>query len=90
MFVFPVKIKRTIIMNKIYVVNEEFGKILKDRRELMSMTQQTLSSQGGLSRAYISELETGRKDPSLSSLLKLSYALNIKASHLMHYLEARI
>ena len=77
-------------MNKLYVVDEEFGKVLKDRRESMSITQQTLSSRGGLSRAYISELEKGRKDPSLSSLFKLASALKVKPSLLMYQLEARI
>ncbi|MEI7917326.1 MAG: helix-turn-helix transcriptional regulator [Methylophilaceae bacterium] len=77
-------------MNKIYVVNEEFGTVLKNRRELMSMTQQDLALDGELSRAYISELEKGHKNVSLSSLFKLSYALKVKPSHLMYQLEARI
>ena len=54
------------------------------------MTQQDLALDGELSRAYISELEKGHKNVSLSSLFKLSYALNIKPSLLMYQLETRI
>ena len=56
----------------------------------MYMTQQDLASGGDLSRAYISELEKERKNVSLSSLFKLSYALNIKPSFLMYQLETKI
>ena len=47
------------------------------------MTQELLSNESGLSRAYISELEMGHKDPSLFTLFKLSSALNIKISSLI-------
>ena len=77
-------------MNKLLIVDREFGTVLKNRRELMYMTQQDLASGGDLSRAYISELEKGRKNVSLSSLFKLSYALNIKPSFLMYQLETKI
>ena len=77
-------------MNKLFIVDREFGTVLKNRRELMSMTQQDLALDGELSRAYISELEKGRKNVSLSILFKLSYALNIKPSLLMYQLETRI
>jgi transcriptional regulator with XRE-family HTH domain len=70
-------------MNKLTKLDLEFGKILRKKRLYKNLTQEVLSVESGLSRAYISELEMGHKDPSLFTLFKLSSALNIKISSLI-------
>ena len=70
-------------MNKLTKIDLEFGKILRKKRLHKKLTQEALSVDSGLSRAYISELEMGHKDPSLFTLFKLSSALNIKISSLI-------
>lgn len=54
------------------------------------MTQELLSNESGLSRAYISELEMGHKDPSLYTIFRLSSALKIKPSTMIDEIERQI
>ena len=44
----------------------------------MNITQQELSERTGLKRAYISRIERGETDMQLSSLIRISQALNLK------------
>ena len=70
-------------VNKLTKIDLEFGKILRKKRLQRRLTQEVLSIESGLSRAYISELEMGHKDPSLYTIFKLSSALNLKVSSLV-------
>ena len=74
-------------MNKLTKIDLEFGKILRKKRLHRKLTQEALSYESGLSRAYISELEMSHKDPSLYTLFKLSFALKIKISSLIDEIE---
>ena len=55
-----------------------FGQALKKIRVRKKLTQESLSLQADLARVYISELEYGKKTPSIETLFKISKALNIK------------
>jgi len=77
-------------MNKLTKLDLEFGKILRKKRLYKNLTQEVLSVESGLSRAYISELEMGHKDPSLFTLFKLSSALNIKLSSMIDEIDMKI
>jgi len=46
-----------------------------------------LSLEAQLARVYISELEYGKKTPSIETVFKISKALNIKCSKLMDFTE---
>lgn len=74
-------------MNKLTKIDSTFGEVLRKKRLVRKMTQELLSNESGLSRAYISELEMGHKDPSLYTLFKLSSALKIKISSLIDEVE---
>ena len=77
----------SVNVNKLTKIDLEFGKILRKKRLQRKLTQEALSGDSGLSRAYISELEMGHKDPSLYTLFKLSSALKIKISSLIDEVE---
>jgi len=77
----------SVKMNKLTKLDLEFGKILRKKRLHRKLTQEALSGDSGLSRAYISELEMGHKDPSFYTLFKLSFALKIKISSLIDEIE---
>ncbi len=77
-------------MNKLHSIDNSFGVILKKRRLQRSLTQEAMSVACGLSRAYISELEMGRKDPSLYTIFRLASALRIKPSVLIDEIEHRL
>ena len=64
-----------------------FGKTLKSRRCSSNLSQEQLGLKSGLSRPYISELEMGKKDPSLFSIFKLANALELKPSVLIDEVE---
>ena len=61
-------------------VDHAFGKSLRKRRLAKLLSQEALALESDLSRAYISDLETGKKDPSLFTVFKLSRGLKIKPS----------
>jgi len=77
----------SVKVNKLTKIDLEFGKVLRKKRLHRKLTQEALSADSGLSRAYISELEMGHKDPSLYTLFKLSSALKIKISSLIDEVE---
>ena len=64
-----------------------FGKSLKSRRLSSNLSQEQLGLKSGLSRPYISELEMGKKDPSLFTIFKLSDTLKVKPSFFIEEIE---
>ena len=64
-----------------------FGRALKKLGSKKKLTQESLSLEAQLARVYISELEYGKKTPSIETVFKISKALNIKCSKLMDLTE---
>ncbi|QDC98070.1 helix-turn-helix transcriptional regulator [Candidatus Methylopumilus universalis] len=67
-----------------------FGRALKKVRLKKKLTQEDLSLEAQLARVYISELEYGKKTPSIETVFKISKALNIKCSRLMDLTEEEL
>jgi transcriptional regulator with XRE-family HTH domain len=67
-----------------------FGKSLKSRRLSSNLSQEQLGLKSGLSRPYISELEMGKKDPSLFTIFKLADALKVKPSFFINEVEQAV
>jgi len=77
-------------VNKLTKIDSTFGAILRKKRISKKLTQEALSIESSLSRAYISELEMGHKDPSLYTIFKLASALKIKPSTIIDEVERQI
>jgi transcriptional regulator with XRE-family HTH domain len=77
-------------VNKLTKIDNTFGAVLRKKRVSKKLTQEALSIESSLSRAYISELEMGHKDPSLYTIFKLAYALKIKPSTIVDEIERQI
>jgi transcriptional regulator with XRE-family HTH domain len=77
-------------VNKLTKIDITFGAVLRKKRLGKKLTQEALSIESGISRAYISELEMGHKDPSLYTIFKLSSALKIKPSTMIDEVERQI
>jgi DNA-binding XRE family transcriptional regulator len=60
------------VLDRVYAGQESPVKIL---RKFRGMTQQELAAAAGISRPYLTEIETGRKPGSISALKSLSEAL---------------
>lgn len=67
-----------------------FGRALKKIRLKKKLTQEDLSLEAQLARVYISELEYGKKTPSIETVFKISKALNMKCSKLMDLTEEEL
>ena len=67
-----------------------FGKILRQLRKETGLTQERLALEADLRRTYVSILELGQQQPSLSTILKLAHALNRPATELVAAVEAEL
>lgn len=59
------------------------GKRIKEERLRLSITQKELAESASLSTSYICDIEVGRTNPSLKTLMKLSSVLNVGVDKLM-------
>ena len=53
------------------------------------MSQEQLANKAGLHRSYISDIERGARNPSLSTVSRLATALSLSASKLLQLAEER-
>ncbi len=61
----------------------QFGERLRSAREESRMTLDQVASKTGLSKAHLSRLESGERQPSVAALVELSRALGIAISRLL-------
>lgn len=80
------------VKNEVDDLNTElvFGKVLKAVRTKYDISQEELAFRSNLDRTYISMLERGIHQPSLSSLMSIAQAVNIKASDLVRLYEIEL
>jgi transcriptional regulator with XRE-family HTH domain len=62
---------------------QRFARNLRDHRVRLGLSQEALGDACDLHRTEISLLERARRDPRLSTILRLSQALGISASKLL-------
>ena len=67
------------------------GEVLKERRELMALTQRQLAAKLGVKASHVAYLENGRRRPSLSLLRRLAEVLGLdkESTFLLAHPEAR-
>jgi len=62
---------------------QRFGKQLQRLRTRRGLTQEQLAVTAGLSRTFLTRLELGQNDPSLSTLVRLAKALRVSVMELL-------
>lgn len=67
-----------------------FGLVIKEMRRARGVSQEVLSDEAGLDRTFLSQLETGRKQPSLLTIFQLAVALQSNASELLRQVEDKL
>lgn len=67
-----------------------FGKVLRRLRKEAGMTQEQLGLEADLRRTYVSILELGQQQPSLTTLFKLAGALDCTVSSVMAAVEEEL
>ena len=68
-------------------LNSSFGKVVRERRKQLGISQEALSFRSGVHRTFISEIERGLKSPTLHTVFALAEALQIQASELIRLTE---
>ena len=59
------------------------GKRIRSLRKALRWTQEELAHRSGLNRSYMSDVECGRSDVSLSTLQKIARPLGIAVAELL-------
>mgnify|MGYP001415125538 FL=1 len=62
---------------------QRFGKQLQRLRTIGGLTQEQLAVKAGLVRVYVTKLEQGEHDPTLSMLVRLAKALRVSVTELL-------
>jgi transcriptional regulator with XRE-family HTH domain len=66
------------------------GYLAKKHREKLGISQEELAMRSNLDRTYISGIERGVRNPSLTALLSLANGMKISVSNLLEGLETKI
>ena len=70
--------------------NIAFGKVLRRLRIELGLSQEALALSAELQRNYISLMELGQNQPTITTIFKLADALDIKPSMLIDLVEKEI
>jgi len=65
-----------------------FGRVVRKRRTEAGLSQERLGFEAGLGRVFVSWIETGQKQPTFRTILKLAAALGCSGSILVAEAEA--
>ena len=60
------------------MTKKEIGKKIKERRKIMSMPQSQLANYTGLSVVTLSQIESGKANPSFDTLNEIFHFLNLE------------
>lgn len=77
-------------MDKYPFLNESVAKILRERREDLGMSKRQLSTLAGIERAYITGLDKGKWNVSLTALFHLCEALEIDPEEFMRSVKLEL
>lgn len=56
----------------------DFRKVIRGKREKAGLSQHQLAKQLGITQTFLSEIERGRKNPSLEQFFRICEALDIR------------
>lgn len=65
-----------------------FGKLVRQRRSALGISQEELGYRAKLDRTYISGIERGVRNPTLTALTAIANGLDITVAELVQNLEA--
>lgn len=68
-------------------IEQAFGDILRELRTGKGFSQESLALECGLDRTFISLMERGQRQPSLTTIFQLATALGIRPHELIHKVD---
>lgn len=77
------------VVNIIVAMDElkKIGRNIALLRKKQKLTQEDFANLAGMDRSYLSEIENGHKNPSVTTLLSISQALNVSVQTLLEGIE---
>ena len=70
-------------------LHKNYGKVLRELRNKTGLSQEQLGLECDLDRTFISLLERGLRQPTLTTLFILSSKLNVSPSYLVQKIEEK-
>lgn len=67
-----------------------FGKVLRELRMSQNISQEELAFRAGVDRTFVSRIERGQRQPTITSLIALGVALGMSAAELVRETELRV
>jgi transcriptional regulator with XRE-family HTH domain len=64
-----------------------FGKVLRRQRKAVGLSQEQLALEAGVRRTYVSLIELGQNQPTITVIFRLAAALNMLPSELIEQTE---
>jgi transcriptional regulator with XRE-family HTH domain len=61
----------------------DLGSRLREARERLELTQEEVAQRSGVHATEVSRIEAGKRDPQVSTLLRLAKAVEVKPSQLL-------
>ena len=74
-------------MDQAIVLKKIIGKVIRSFRTKRGMSQEDLAFECGVDRSYISMIEVGRNEPSISKIFDLCEGLQIRPSDFIRIVE---
>ncbi len=68
-------------------LNRAYGRVVRERREELELSQEDLSFRSELDRTYISGIERGVRNPTFRTMCRIAAALGTPASVLVRAAE---
>jgi transcriptional regulator with XRE-family HTH domain len=65
-----------------------FGTAVRQLRQQLGLSQEALAANAGLDRTYVSSLEAGRRNPALTTIVRLARALSVEPHVLLALMNA--
>lgn len=66
---------------------KQFGMNIRQLRQKKGYSQELFAHLAGFSRSYYTEIETGKRNPSLLNIVKIMQALEAEANTLLEFAE---
>ncbi len=76
-------------MSEKELILEGFGRLIAERRKSLGVSQEDFAERADLDRTYISGLERGVRNPSLTAIVKVAKGFGITTEELLRGLEAK-
>lgn len=59
------------------------GKLIKDLREAKGIKQETLAERANMTQAYLSQIESGKREPNFTRITEICRAIGVPVSYVM-------